>query len=491
MADGATAGSPGRFEFRGELGAGAFGTVYRVHDRARGLDVALKALSRLDGTLLYRFKREFRGMADLQHPNLIDLHDLFRVGDEWMFTMELIEGVPFSDAVREDEARLRDALYQLADGVAALHAAGKLHRDLKPSNVLVEPGGRVVILDFGLAADLSQLAVERTHERVAVGTPAYMSPEQAADRPLDPASDWYSVGAMLYQALTGRRPFEGQVSQVLSSKMHHDPRPPGVLVEDVPADLERLCMHLLVREPTERAGFAEVCEVLGRAPSEATERIRRGRVRAPLVGRDEELAALKRALADSRDHFVNVLVTGPAGAGKTALVQTFLERARRAGAVVLPARIVEWESVPLPALDQVADALSGYLMRLPPEEAVALVPRDRALLKQLFPVLRRVPGFHGPTLPGDLPQDPTVRMHRAADALASIIAGLAATRPVVIAVDDLHWGDEREIQLVHRQAGPTAPRVLNIAAMRTEPGVRDPRVERYLEFLGDLRHIVV
>jgi tRNA A-37 threonylcarbamoyl transferase component Bud32 len=491
MPEGATAGSVGRFEFRGELGSGAFGIVYRVHDRARGVDVALKTLTRLDGTLLYRFKREFRCMADLQHPNLIDLHDLFRVGDEWMFTMELVDGVSFIDHVQGDEAKLRDALYQLADGLAAIHAAGKLHRDLKPSNVLVEPGGRVVILDFGLAADLGQLAVERTHERVAVGTPAYMSPEQAADQPLDAATDWYSVGVMLYQALTGRRPFEGLVPDVLASKMHKDPRPPGALVDGLPDDLEALCLALLERNPRERAGHAEVLATLGRAPSEATERIQRGRVRAPLLGRDEELGALKTALADSRDHFVTVLITGPAGSGKTALLSSFLERVRRAGALVLPGRIVESESLPLPALDQIADALCGTLMRLPAEEAEAAVPADRPLLKQMFPVLRRVPGFQGPTLPGHLPTDPTERMLRAADALGAIIARLAATRPVVVAIDDMQWGDEREMQLVHRQTGPDAPRILNIAVMRTEPGKRDPRVDRYLSFQGDIRHIVL
>jgi eukaryotic-like serine/threonine-protein kinase len=491
MEDGAPAGSTGRFEFRGELGSGAFGIVYRVHDRARGVDVALKALTRLDGTLLYRFKREFRCMADLQHPNLIDLHDLFRVGDEWMFTMELIVGVSFIDHVKGDHARLRETLYQLADGLAALHAAGKLHRDIKPSNVLVEPTGRVVILDFGLAADVSQLAVERTHERVAVGTPAYMSPEQAADRPLDAASDWYSVGVMLYQALTGRRPFEGNVPDVLASKMNKDPRPPGALVDDIPLDLETLCLGLLERDPTRRSGFTEILATLDRRPSEATERILRGRVRAPLVGRDEELAALKRALADSRDHFVTVLITGPAGAGKTALLSTFIEKQRRAGGVVLSGRIVETESLPLPALDQIADSLCGYLMRLPPEEAEALVPADRLLLKQMFPVLRRVPGFQGPTLPGFVPSDPIERAHRAADAVGSIVARLAATRPVMIAIDDLQWSDEGEIQLLHRQAGPDAPRILNLAVMRTEPGRRDPRIDRYLSFPGDLRHIVL
>jgi hypothetical protein len=120
-----------------------------------------------------------------------------------------------------------------------------------------------------------------------------------------------------------------------------------------------------------------------------------------------------------------------------------------------------------------------------------MVPRDRALLKQLFPVLRRVPAFQGPTLPGHLPSDPVERMHRAADGLSAIMDGLAATRPVLIAIDDVQWGDERELQLVHRHARPGAPRVLNVAALRTVPGARDPRLDSLLAFHGDLRHIVL
>src|SRR5688500_17106645 len=228
------------------------GVVYRVLDRARNREVALKTLKGSGGRELYRFKREFRSLADLAHPNLVALHELYTVGDEWMFTMELVDGVPFNRWVRPlpppseeevgeftpetgtlgtlsgtsappplgklDEKKLRNALRQLVDGVAALHAGGKLHRDIKPSNVLVDREGRVVILDFGLIADVDAFHIDRTHERAAVGTPAYMSPEQAADKPLTDASDWYSVGVMLYEALTGRRPFEGPPDQMLARK---------------------------------------------------------------------------------------------------------------------------------------------------------------------------------------------------------------------------------------------------------------------------------
>ncbi|MBA3821396.1 MAG: serine/threonine protein kinase, partial [Deltaproteobacteria bacterium] len=209
---------------RSTLGAGGAGTVYRAFDHQLQREVALKLLRQASGRDLFRFKREFRALADIVHPNLVALHEMHATGGDWYFTMELVEGVSFIDWVRPgrlsgptrgrpdiaaaalDQRRLRGALIQLVDALIALHKAGKLHRDLKPSNVLVTQTGRLAVLDFGLVASVA----EDDPERLAVGTPVYMSPEQASDQPLDEASDWYSVGAMLYEALTGRRPFEGE-----------------------------------------------------------------------------------------------------------------------------------------------------------------------------------------------------------------------------------------------------------------------------------------
>ena len=162
-----------------------------------------------------------------------------------------------------DEPRLRTVLGQLAEGVDALHKAGKLHRDIKPPNVLVTADGRVVLLDFGLTADLRSVDTERQ----VVGTVGHMSPEQAGGEAVSTASDWYSVGVMLYEAMTGQLPFMGSQAEILAAKQKKTAPSPDGLVEDLPPDLLRLCVALLERDPTKRpTGREVVARLSGRVP---------------------------------------------------------------------------------------------------------------------------------------------------------------------------------------------------------------------------------
>jgi hypothetical protein len=469
-------GEAGRFEIRGTLGAGGMGIVYRALDRRRGREVALKSLRHASGRELYRFKREFRALADIVHPNLVVLDELHTAGDEWFFSMELVEGVPFIQWVRDQDARgeptvslsaattapmpatgaagapaesiegtirpdrLEDALAQLVDGVLALHAAGKLHRDLKPSNVLVKDDGRVVLLDFGLVFATGQRHLDLTHDRAAVGTPAYMSPEQAADESLDESSDWYSVGVMLYEALTGRRPFEGTAEMVMRRKQSEVPAAPHERDPTVPRLLSALCMRLLARSPTDRPDGHAILEAMGRTPSRATLELEHTLSSGPFIGRRAELAALRLAHDEARAHGVALFVRGDSGIGKSQMVRRFLDELGDEP-LVLEGRCYQRESVPYKTLDTVIDAVTGVLLRLTTDRLGAALPRDVAALARLFPVLRRVPLIEERQAGAALPPDPQELRRRAFAGLRSLLRNLAAIAPVVIAIDDLQWGD--------------------------------------------------
>jgi hypothetical protein len=393
----------GGYEILGELGRGGMGVVYKARDRGRGGQVALKTLPGADPAALYRFKHEFRSLAGVAHENLVTLYELTADGPVWFFTMELVEGTDFLSHVRSgaapgqgpaDMGRLRSALRQLTAALEALHRAGKLHRDLKPSNVRVTPAGRVVVLDFGVAAELDPGGQHETTGGRVIGTPEYMAPEQAAGRPVSAAADWYSVGVMLYRALTGHLPYRGEILQVLCDKQEHDPPEPRQLVPQTPAALNNLCMGLLCRDPAARLGAAALLawvEEEGEPPAPSLRPVGAAAA-SPFVGREEHLRVLAGAYVAVREgRPVVAQVYGRSGVGKSALVQHFLSDLTATGeAVVLAGRCYEQESVPYKALDSLVDALSRYLRRLGPLEVQALLPRDTAHLARLFPVLGQV-----------------------------------------------------------------------------------------------------
>ncbi len=325
-------GTP-RFRLAGRIGAGGMGVVYRALDTERNRLVALKTLSHCSPDMIVRLKNEFHALADLSHPNLVHLHELYSEHGHWFFTMELLEGSTFLEHVRAlpgsaaatswDEGRLRDALAQLASGLLALHEAHKVHRDIKPSNVLVTGAGRVVLLDFGLVSDVSPVPDEtlETNEFDIVGTFDYMAPEQCSSPQVGPEADWYSVGVLLYEALTGERPFTGRPLEVLMRKAHVEPPPPRRLQPSAPEDLSALCAALLAIEPGERPRGPEVLERLGAGA--AARPSRRVAPAPPFVGREAELRLLEQAFARSRAGAASVFVHGESGVGKSALVRAF------------------------------------------------------------------------------------------------------------------------------------------------------------------------
>jgi len=446
----------------GELGRGAMGRVYRVRDSASGALLALKTMAADAADDLFGLKREFRTLAELQHPNLVQFHELFSSTESTFFTMELVEGTHFTSALRgaarpgepPDYARLSRAAAQLAEGVAYLHACNKLHRDLKPSNVLVGDETRVVLLDFGLTT--SFVATPREHGPLA-GTLVYMAPELFLRATPAPATDWYSVGVMLYEALTGELPFEPNQTLVLS-KQRERYRRVDELVPGTPPALVELVHGLLRAEPRLRPEFEEVLRLLGhdqqrpsRVSGVSSSPAGQG---VPFVGRTAELQTLERALASAVARGpALVTLEGRSGEGKTALISEFLNGVTaQQRALVLRGRCHPSEFVAFNALDGVVDELSDHLSSLGDSAAAWIGPQHAALCR-VFPVLSRIapPDESGvrPASPGDF------ELRRAAfQALRELFRQLAGAQPVVVWIDDLQWGQEDSGRLLLELLSP-------------------------------------
>jgi len=522
-----------RFSVVRRLGAGAFGVVYEVFDRERDQVVALKTLRTGSVESLYRLKREFRTLADITHPNLATLYELVADGDSWFITMELVRGVHFlrhvcpapvpspaavldpteSQSVSEasslaeiaippslapafDEARLREALRQAVLGVSALHAAGKLHRDIKPSNVLVTADGRVVMLDFGLVTDFDPFGEDRSLS--LVGTPAYMAPELGSRTPPSESSDWYSLGVMLYEALTGRQPFAGKLADMMWDKNRSEPPAPRGLVSGIPEDLDALCLDLLRSDPRARPTGGEILRRLGASPPTAdrpAEAVSLSLRAGPFVGREKELRALRDAFeASRRGRTVRAYVHGTSGIGKSALVRRFLEGLRREDVVVLSGRCYERESTPYKALDSLIDSLSQHLKRLPASEAEALLPADILALTRVFPVLRRVEAVAATRRRPIEIADAFELRRRAFAALRELFIRLAARRDVVLFIDDLQWGDADSAALLDELLRPPdPPALLLILCYRSEEVETSATLKRLLAQAdaSDVRHVAV
>lgn len=443
----------GRYELESLIAEGGMGAVYRARDRRLDRAVAVKLLGiRGDPLTRARFAREARALAKLSHPNINAIFDAGDQDDRPYLVLELVDGLRLSRFQRAPYPVVLDLTRQALRALAYAHAQGVVHRDLKPANMLVvqeagaAAGWLLKILDFGVAALARGSRI--TDQNEVTGTPAYLAPEQATGDTVDGRADLYSLGAVLYELLTGRPPFvHDHPVTVMFHHVNVAPAPPGSLRHGVPASVDRFVLKLLAKDPGDRYASAadalldveqmrlEPAAAEERPPELASPAAEQGAVDAhpvdrratspspPFQGRQGELSTLLAVLEDTVDGRPRVaVVKGPEGVGTSRLL---IELARSAGAtgasVYAVSCGVRGRARPYAAL---ASLLRAYVRSTSVAETRYVLG---ALSDAVEPFLLDDPGSE--------PSPPAVDAGRVARAVALLFHD-AAPGPVVLVVDD-------------------------------------------------------
>jgi tetratricopeptide (TPR) repeat protein len=335
----------GAYEVLRPIARGGMATVFAVRDTRDGKLCALKLLLPLADAdeAKTRFRREFRALSRLQHANVLQVYEWGLRGDRPWYTMELVDGVDLREIVVQWKdlepadrfIRIQSVLVQVARALAYIHDRGLVHRDITPGNIMVRPDGVVKLMDFGVVKDLG---TDLTRVGEVVGTVAYISPEQIAGDAVDARADLYSLGAVAYLLLTGKRPFQARTLQgYLEKHLHEMPTPPRELDPFVPEHLDAICMRLLCKVPSDRyASATHLLHVLGDYGNDEAE----GRWPPRAVGRTIVRARMRDALDDvaAGKKGGALLLSGGPGIGKSRLLDMAEAYARRRGISVARGR---------------------------------------------------------------------------------------------------------------------------------------------------------
>jgi tetratricopeptide (TPR) repeat protein len=477
---------PPHLELGRMLGAGGMGEVYEAYDRERGHLVALKLVTNLAPQAAVRFRREFAAMARLTHPNIVRVYEYWEdTHGRPAYTMELVTGGDLTaltprlaageDSVESWRSAI-EAVLKLLRPLETLHRAGLVHRDLKPANVLLTDDGLVKLTDFGLVVPSGEAGVKGR----LLGTPAYIAPEQIAGREADRRADLYSAAIMLFEFLTGRRPFHG--ADLRDLLRHHLATPPPFVSQvrpDLPRALDPILERALAKAPEARFDSAEqlareLVQVLGASDGESTadpEASSAWRLFRPgLAGRRAELEAILLGMERaSRGESRILLVHGARGTGKSRLLEEALVALRVAGHPVL------WQGCS--------------------EATHEAYGAARPTLKRLLEQLHGAPAGDGSpsTLPAELQSlsfalDPTgarpasARSEQdvsseVAAATLQLVQTLSSRTPLALFLDDLHLADgpsrrlwlevARRLSAPSGEAGPLG-RVLFVASLDSD-----------------------
>jgi hypothetical protein len=445
-----------RYRLLRKLGSGSTADVHAAFDTVLGANVALKRFREHSPAALRGLKAEFRTLADIHHPGLVKLFDLVVAPDTAFFTMELLEGVTFVEHARSASAdQLRRAIRQVGDAVATLHDRGKLHRDLKPGNVFVTADGEARVLDFGLAGTIGAATM--------AGTLAYMAPELFEGAAPGAPADWYALGVLLYEALTGAVPGgRADVAElVLRRKTRRFARPRDVAA-NVPPDLDELVWAWLDPDPQARGSRTSIA---GISDGMRTSSVTAASPDFSLFGRARELAALDASLrAASAGTPTLLVVEGQSGMGKTALVRAFLEGERSRGCVVLQGAARPQELVPLRAIDAVIDDLTTTIEALPEGTRRELLAQVSPSLVRSFPVLA---SLGGRLAEPDASKLEALESRREAQAsLARVLRMLSSSSALAVWIDDIQWADYESLLFLRAALDAGVGRILFVLTRR-------------------------
>jgi predicted ATPase len=452
----------GRYLIRRPIGQGGQKKVYLARDERLDRDVVIALLKTddLSTESVPRLIREAQAMARLgSHPNIVTVYD---IGDEEgrpFIVSQYVEGGSVSDLLKAaDKHRLPfDQVIrigsQICQALVHCHSQGIIHRDLKPGNVWLSQDGTAKLGDFGLAvsADFSRI----TLEGALVGTVVYMPPELMLGHQADSRSDLYSLGVMLYEAVTGRPPFLGdQFVAIISQHINSPPVAPSWHNPEVPQALETLILRLLAKTPDERpASAAEVAKALAAVGSSAPALAERAvqqdakslsRLAAGVfIGREQETKQLHVALNETlagKGHLF--MLVGEPGSGKTRMTEQLATYARLCNAQVLTGSCYEGEGAP--AFWPWLQIIRSYAQELEPEKLLSIMGPGAADIAQVVSEIRE----RLPDLPPPPPLEPEQARFRLFDSVTTFLKNASKLQPLVVILDDLHWADKPSLLLL-------------------------------------------
>jgi len=478
----------GRYAVLKRLGEGGKGIVYKARDTALNRVVAIKMLKNpvTTGEAYTRFITEAQSVAKLNHPNIVSIHDIGKEDGKQFFVLEFVEGHSLRDLIEsspEGKCDIPTVLRVGIDVCSALqyaHSQGILHRDVKLENIMINADGLAKLMDFGLAKMLGQ--PRQTQDGVIVGTVAYVAPEIALGKGADTRSDLYSLGAVLYEAVTGKPPFPGEDPvKIIFSHIHDHPVSPARLNPKVPHALAECIMKLLEKDPEKR--YQSAADLLKVLSDVAEEPLREAlpptqkpvlvvpsprplaRKEIQLIDRVEEMNQLREAVDRAvRGEGGLLFLRGEAGIGKTRLTRELGAYARLRGMNVLYGRCPALLTMTgIPPYILWSEVIREYLHTSTAEQLYRVIGFYPSEVSKLVPDLRQRLG----AIPQSIQIDPEHERDRLFEAVSQFITNVSKEAPLLVVLDDLQWTDQSSLLLMHYLArGVSRERLLLVGAYR-------------------------